>query len=286
MTIVIFGGDGQLGSDLRQALSAGDVVPVGHEDADIVDANAVAGAVAGARPQWVINSAAMTHVDRCEEEDVRAFEINALGARNVAVAARSHGARIVHISTDYVFDGSKGEPYVEEDLPRPISAYGLSKLAGEMFVRTLHPEHYIIRTSGLYGLHRCRGKGTNFVDTMLRLSRERDVLRVVSDEVLTPTFSHDLAQQIRVMIEENPPYGIYHATNLGQCSWHEFAAEIFRLAGSGARLEETTAAEWKAPARRPACSVLKNAALEGAGIQSMPDWKDALRRYLEARPAA
>ncbi|MEE9269519.1 MAG: dTDP-4-dehydrorhamnose reductase [Candidatus Krumholzibacteria bacterium] len=286
MTILIFGAEGQLGSDLQATLSLHTVVPVYEKDVDIVDRDAVSKTVANAQPEWVINAAAMTHVDHCEVEDVKAFEVNALGARHVAAAARSSGSRLVQISTDYVFDGSKKEPYVEDDLPRPINAYGLSKLAGELFVQTLHADHYVIRTSGLYSVHPCVGKGTNFVDTMLRLSRDTDVIRVVDDEVMAPTLSGDLALQIRALIEAKPPYGTYHATNAGQCSWYEFAKEIFKTTGSLVRLEKTTAAEWNAPARRPAYSVLANGALERAGIHSMSHWKDALHRYLDAKSPA
>lgn len=286
MTIMIFGADGQLGRDLQDALSAHTILPVRHPDVDIVDREAVENTVRSAAPQWIINSAAMTHVDRCETDDVTAFEINALGARHVATASQSCKSRLIQVSTDYVFDGSKKKPYVEQDLPRPINAYGLSKLAGELFVQSLHHDHYIVRTSGLYGVHRCRGKDTNFVDTMLRLADERDVLRVVDDEVLTPTYSADLARRIGLLIESEPPFGLYHATNDGECSWYEFAAEIFRLTGSDVTLERSTAAEWGAPARRPAYSVLENASFSDAGMEPMPHWKDALRRYLGTKKTA
>jgi dTDP-4-dehydrorhamnose reductase len=280
MTIAIFGADGQLGQDLQLALSSHEITAVLERDVDIAEEAQVKAAVSKARPDWVINSAAMTHVDLCESEDVKAFRVNALGARNVAVACHESGARLVHISTDYVFDGEKATPYVEADAARPLNAYGISKLSGELYVRARHAQHYIVRTSGLYGLHPCVGKGRNFVETMLELAKKNEVLRVVSDEVLTPTFTEDLAEQVRRLIEATPEPGVYHATNDGECSWHDFAAEIFRVAGTNVKLEKTTTAEWNAPATRPAYSVLANAALQQHGIDSMPHWKDALKRYL------
>jgi dTDP-4-dehydrorhamnose reductase len=284
MTIAIFGAEGQLGGDLQQTLSSYNPTPIPHSDVDIVDASRVEQSVADARAEWVINAAAMTHVDRCESEDTRAFEVNAIGARNAARACAKIGARLIHISTDYVFDGTKRKPYLEDDPPRPLNAYGISKLAGELYVRNNVDQHYIVRTSGIYGRHPCRGKGgANFVDKMLELAEKKDELSVVADEVLTPTFAEDLSEQIRRLIEAAPAFGIYHATNDGECSWYEFAAEIFRIKSSGVTLKKTTSAEWKAPATRPAYSVLENAALERAGIDAMPHWKDALERYLKTR---
>src|SRR5262249_43996281 len=157
-----------------------------------------------------------------------AFEANAGGAGNVARAAEIAGARVVHISTDYVFDGEKRSPYLETDFPRPLNIYGSSKLAGEWAVRSAGVHHVILRASGLYGLNACRGKGTNFVETMIKRAQSGAATRVVSDEVLTPTFSVDLAHQIRVIVENGTPAGVLHATNRGQCSWFEFAREIFR----------------------------------------------------------
>jgi dTDP-4-dehydrorhamnose reductase len=161
----------------------------------------------------------------------------------------------------------------------------MSKLMGEWYVESACADHYVVRTSGLYGLAPCVGKGgANFVETMLRLSGERDTLTVVDDEVLTPTFARDLAEQLCVIIDRHPPPGVYHATNAGHCSWYEFASEIFRVAGVSISLGPISSAQWKAPARRPANSVLENAALAAAGCDAMPDWRDALARYLSMRP--
>lgn len=284
MKIAIFGISGQLGSDVAAALSDHEVVGVEHARADVRNASAVLDALESARPEWVINCAAMTHVDRCETEALPAFEINAVGAAHVARASHAVGARLIHISTDYVFDGAHPGAYREDDAPHPINVYGMSKLAGEWGARAECPGTRVVRSSGLYGHHRCRGKGTNFVETMLARAA-KGPLRVVSDERLTPTFTRDLAARIRAMIDRAAPPGVYHATNAGGASWFEFAREIVRIAGLEVAVEPTRAADWKAAARRPANSVLEDRAFAGLGFEPMPGWRDALKRYLEGRPA-
>ena len=287
MKIAIFGVDGQLGRAIAAALTADhEVVPVPRPRADIRDGNAVAEAVRYHEPEWVINSAAMTHVDRCETEPLAAFEVNAVGAYHVARAAAETGARVLHVSTDYVFDGKKASPYVEDDLARPINAYGASKLAGEWFVQSASDANVIVRSSGLYGLYKCSGKGTSFAETVLARARQGQPLRVVSDERLTPTFTEDLAAQMKLMIEQGVAAGVYHATNAGACSWYEFAVELLRLAGVNGSVTPIPASEWKSPTRRPANSVLENRALAALGLDRMPEWRDALARYLAARPTA
>ena len=283
MKVAIFGISGQLGSDVAAALASHQIIPLEHARADIRDAGAVMAALREAAPQWVVNCAAMTHVERCEQEPLAAFAANALGARTVARAATTVDARLLHISTDYVFDGSRQSPYREDDLPRPINVYGASKLAGEWAVLA-QGRHCVVRSSGLYGFHACRGKGTNFVETMLKRAMAGGA-KVVNDEVLTPTFSVDLAAQVRTMIERDVPAGIYHATNAGACSWFDFASEVFRLAGAPVMPEPIAAAEWKSPVRRPHYSVLENRALADLGVDVMPDWRDALARYMKDRPA-
>lgn len=285
MKIAIFGVEGQLGRDLQAKLSEFNVIEMLYKSVDITDGDRVRSAVDGVTPDWIINAAAMTHVDRCETERDLAFAVNADGARHVARAAAAAGAKLVHISTDYVFDGEKASPYIETDTPRPINVYGESKLGGEKYVESECPHHYTVRTSGLYGRYECWGKGTNFVQTMLKLARDHTRLKVVNDEVLTPTYTEDLAVHIRSIIENEPPPGIYHATNEGRCSWFDFATEIFRLRNIPIEIEPIPAAEWGAPARRPAWSVLENGALEAAGLNGFTGWKDALERYLAAGPA-
>jgi dTDP-4-dehydrorhamnose reductase len=272
--------EGQLGRDLQTALSDLDIVEMLYADVDITDAGAVRRAVSASRPDWVVNCAALTNVDRCETERDAAFAVNATGAGNVAAAAAEAGAKLVHVSTDYVFDGGKTSPYRESDPTGPLNVYGASKLAGESFVADACAAHYIVRTSGLYGRHECWGKGTNFVRTMLRLARDHTRLKIVRDEVLTPTFTEDLSAHIRSIVDTRPDSGIYHATNDGACSWFDFATEIFRLTAQPIELEGITSAEWGAPAKRPAYSVLENGALREAGLDRFPHWKDALARYL------
>jgi dTDP-4-dehydrorhamnose reductase len=283
MKILILGIEGQLGRDIERTLKDHDLSGPLYDELDITDEDRVEAAVSGAAPDWVINSAAMTNVDKCETEQELARAVNAAGAHNAARAAAAAGASLIHISTDYVFDGAKNGPYVETDDPRPLNVYGETKLAGEQFVARACPDHYIVRTSGLYGTHECWGKGTNFVETMLRLSRDHTRLQIVRDEVLTPTFTEDLAGHILRMIENRPPWGIYHATNDGRCSWFDFATEIFRLESVPIELEGITSAVWGAPARRPANSVLENAALKSADLDEFPGWRDALERYLSER---
>lgn len=283
MKVAIFGISGQLGSDVAAALSSHDVIPVEHARADIRDESAVMTAVRDTRPDWVVNCAAMTHVEGCEKDSLAAFAANAGGARNIAVAASAAKARLLHVSTDYVFDGEKRSPYLENDFPRPLNIYGASKLAGEWAVRAEGDAHIVLRTSGVYGLNACRGKGTNFVETMMKRAQSGAPTKVVSDEVLTPTFSVDLAAQIRVIIEKGTPGGVFHATNAGSCSWFEFAREIFRHAGAAVAPEAITAKEWNSPVRRPSYSVLENHALAALGIDRMPEWRDALSRYMSER---
>ncbi|MBI4719876.1 MAG: dTDP-4-dehydrorhamnose reductase [Chitinivibrionia bacterium] len=286
MTIAIIGADGQLGTDIALAFEREHPAALTEKDIDVADARRVESVLADLRPGVVINTAAFTDVDRCETEEERAFQVNALGAMHIAKSCSALGSVLIHISTDYVFGGMKSEPYLESDAPSPVNAYGRTKLAGELYIRSSCATHYIVRTSGLYGLHPCIGKGgRNFVDTMLKLARERDALRVVQDEVLSPTFTEDLARQIAVFINGTLPFGIYHATNEGECSWFEFAKEIFAQARLGVLVEPTTSAQWNAPARRPAYSALENAGLKARDLYTMPPWRDALRRYLVKRGA-
>lgn len=283
MKVAVIGADGQLGLDIVAALNDHDLLPLEYPKFDIRDQNQVTSLITNNRPDWVINAAAMTHVDNCETDDTEAFAVNALGARYAAQACGAIDARLLYISTDYVFEGRKLSPYIESDPPAPLNVYGLSKLAGEYASRSECSHHYILRTCGLYGLNPCWGKGTNFVDKMLELAETRDSLQVVGDEVLTPTFTEDLAAQIRTFLVTPPPPGIYHATNNGGCSWFQFAEAIFSLTGVDITLTETTAKAWNAPARRPAYSVLENKALKDNNLDTFPDWRDALRRYLEKR---
>jgi len=189
---------------------------------------------------------------------------------------------LVHISTNYVFDGQKREPYTEDDPPNPLSVYGASKLTGEYFARNICPKHFVIRTSGLYGVAGSRAKGGNFVETMIRLAKERKPIRVVTDQVLTPTYTRDLAEKIKELLQTEA-YGLYHITNSGQCSWYEFAAKIFELLGGKPDFGPTTSAEFGAKAKRPAYSVLAHERLKQLGLDDLRLWPEALEAYLEEK---
>jgi dTDP-4-dehydrorhamnose reductase len=284
--LAVIGANGQLGSDLcAELIDSGHGVSRLHHSSsfDVRDAALLSRLAEPPVPDVVINTAAMHHVELCENDPGGSFAVNAVGARNVAEVCAAVGARLVHISTDYVFGGGRRTPYVECDLPKPVNVYGASKLAGEHLVLALNAATVVIRSSGLYGRSPCRAKGESFVDLMLRLGRERDEVRVVTDETLTPTCTVDLARQVVALLESEAPGGVYHATAQGACTWYEFAAEIFRLSGATARLAEAAPGEFPSKVPRPSYSVLENSRLAGLGLDRMPPWIDGLRRFLDAR---
>jgi dTDP-4-dehydrorhamnose reductase len=285
MKVAVIGANGQLGSDLVSAFSGnGDAVyGLTHSAIEISDLHSVSYALEGIQPQVIVNTAAMHHVENCESEPEKAFAVNALGPRNLAVVARDMGAVLMHVSTDYVFDGSKGSPYEEEDNPQPLNAYGITKLAGEHFVRATTAKHFVIRTSGLYGESPCRAKGgLNFIELMLKLAKERGEVRVVDSEVVTPTSTAELAQQM-VQLSHSDCYGLYHATAEGSCSWYEFAREIFAITDTPVRLKVAAPGEFPAKVARPKYSVLENRALKSCGLNAFKPWQDALHKYLGNR---
>jgi len=283
--VAIIGSNGQLGSDLVSVFeTAGwDVLPFTHADFDIRDARAVGDAIRRIRGGVIVNTAALHDVDRCERDPLEAFEVNAIGARTLARAVRSAGGYFIHVSTDYVFSGEKSSPYVEDDLPGPLNVYGNTKLAGEYFILAEGVSCAVVRTSGLFGHHICRAKGYNFVELMLRLARERGKVRVVDTETLTPTFTKDLARQIVRLADGRIDVGICHATAGGQCSWYEFAAAIFEIAGVDVKLEIAGPDEFPAKVRRPRFSVLENRRLKDLGLDIMRNWRVALEDYLSER---
>lgn len=295
MRVLVTGANGQLGRDLVARLGKHDVlatmrrsaVPEDHLDfptlaMDVTDEHETRSAIRSFHPDVVINCAAFHRVDDIERDAAQALAVNALAVHRLALICREIDAALVHVSTDYVFDGAKGAPYVETDAPNPLSAYGASKLAGELLVRNTWRRHFIVRTCGLYGLAGASGKGGNFVNTMLRLANEGKPIRVVNDQICTPTFTQDLAEHIVALIETDA-YGMYHITNDGACSWYEFACEIFRLAGLSPDVTPITSQEYGAPARRPPYSVLDNAALRALGLDHMRHWREALAAYIALR---
>jgi dTDP-4-dehydrorhamnose reductase len=285
MKVAIIGANGQLGGDLVLAFSQkGDTVSsMTHTDIEVTDLNSVSSALRKVQPDVIVNTAAMHHVENCEREPEKALVVNAVGPRNLAVVARDLSAVLMHVSTDYVFDGSKGSPYVEEDTPLPLSAYGISKLAGEHFIRCLADKYFVIRTSGLYGKSPCRAKaGLNFVELMLKLAKERSEVRVVDCEMITPTSTVELANQM-VVLSRSDCYGLYHATGEGSCSWYQFAYEIFAVTGTPANLTVAAPNEFPAKVARPKYSVLENRALKNRGLNIFKTWQEALHNYLGRR---
>lgn len=281
MRIAVIGAFGQLGSDLVPLLGER-AVCLGHAEIEITQEASVGASLDRLQPSHVINCAAYNLVDRAEDEPDMAFQVNALGPRNLARWCAVHNAMLMHISTDYVFGlECAGRPSLETDRVVPVSAYGTSKLAGEYFVQSHCPRHAIVRTCGLYGHRAARGKG-NFVETMLRLGRERPELRVVADQRCTPTSTADLAQALVSLIDAGAT-GLFHATNAGDCSWFEFASEIFRRTHLPAKAIPIPAADYKLKARRPDYSVLDTTKLAQAIGGPMPTWQDALARYLDSR---
>jgi len=283
-SVVVIGATGQLGSDCVEAFAGERVTGLGHDAIELGDPDGVRRTLEKLAPEIVVNTAAFHNVPRCETEPEQAFAVNAIAPRHLARACSELGARLVHVSTDYVFDGAKQAPYLETDAPAPLNVYAVSKLAGEYGVLANGDEHQVVRSSGLYGIRPCRAKGGNFIDTMFKLSKEKPEVKVVDDEILTPTFTADLAAQIRVLALEGPG-GLYHATSAGQCSWYEFARLIFDLGKLETPLHPTTVKEFAAPVKRPFYSVLENGALARAGLDRMRDWRSALTDYMSRRLA-
>jgi dTDP-4-dehydrorhamnose reductase len=279
MRLTVFGASGMLGRDVaRSAEAAGhELAELGSDDVDVADAGAVEAAVRNSAPDTVINCAAYTDVDGAESEEEAATLVNGQGAGNVAAAAAAVGAAVLYPSTDYVFDGQKGEPYVESDPVAPLSAYGRSKLAGEQATAKANPRHHIVRTQWLFGLG-----GRNFVETMLRVGAERHDLTVVDDQVGCPTYTGDLAA-VLVGLAGREEWGVHHVAAGGECSWNEFAHEIFRQAGVSCRVLAGSTEELARPAPRPAHAVLRS---ERPGAPVLPRWQSGLDRYLVERSAA
>jgi dTDP-4-dehydrorhamnose reductase len=285
MKIAIIGVQGQLGCDVREAFErAGDnVFPLSHADIEITDIDSVSKCLKAIRPDLVVNTAAFTNVPLCETRKDEAFLINAEAAKNVACIASDIRARLFHISTDYVFDGNGERPYIESDKTGPINVYGATKLAGENFIKAVAERYCIFRVSGIYGKHPCRGKsGENFVQMMLRYAREKSEVRVVDDEVLTPTATAEIARQIIAMKDEDAS-GIFHATAEGHCSWYEFAREIFRMMNIKTQLSKADPNEFSSVVKRPKYSVLENKRLKDVRVNKFRHWQDGLKEYLKER---
>lgn len=283
MRTALIGANGQLGTDLARSLR-GEIASFQRPLLDVTDLASVERALAAVRPEVVVNAAALTHVDQCEKSPADAFAVNSLGARNVAIAAARVGARLAYVSTDYVYgaSGAVREAYCEDDSPGPVNVYGVSKLAGEHFSLAECPRSLVIRTSGLYGHAGARGKGGNFVETMLRLGAQHGAVRVVSDQRLSPTSTADAARVIAELIGRGAT-GLFHVAASDHCTWFEFARAIFELAGVDVSAEPIPTSEYPLPARRPAMSALRSVRLQRVGVQPCRPWREQLADYLVGR---
>jgi dTDP-4-dehydrorhamnose reductase len=285
-TRLVIGAKGQLGTDLVRLLTERGEPPVAVDidELDLCDHTAVRARLLTLRPAVVLNLAAYHQVDLCETHQKEAFATNAVAVHNLAVACSDVGATLAHFSTDFVFDGDfdRRAPFTEEDLPSPQSVYATSKLAGEHLVRQVGGAHLVIRSCGLYGVAAAEGRSNNFIETMLRLAGSGKPIRVVDDQRVTPTATIDLAGKVLELLEAGQS-GLFHVTNGGSCTWHEFAAHAFKLAGLSPDLGPTTAAEFGAAAKRPAYSVLSNDRLRRVGLRPPRHWKEALADYMKAR---
>ncbi len=276
MKILVTGAAGQLGLELAEILPerGHEVAALARKELDIADAGSVERAVEEHSPDLLVNAAAYTNVDGCETDLETAYAVNAEGPRNLAQSCERWGIELLHVGTNYVFDGRGGRPYEPFDPPNPISAYGRTKLAGEEHVMRLTNRWYLVRSAGVYG------RGHNFVRTMLRVAKERDTLKVKEDEFISPTYARDLAEGIAEIIETGC-YGLYHVTNSGSCSWYEFAREIFDLAGVGVEVVPVPGSEYPLPAARPA-----NGVLSPLGGPKLRHWREALAEYLKREDAS
>lgn len=279
MRVAIIGGTGQLGTDLTKVLQeAGSyqVIPLSHDDVECTELSSVKVALIKLHPDIVVNCAAYVRVDECEDRPEQAFGVNALGALNVAKVSAEFNALCVYVSTDYVFDGKKEGSYTEEDTPHPINVYGTSKLAGEHLVSQACPKWLIVRMASLFGKMGARGKGGNFVETMLTKARNGEPIRVANDIRMSPTYSYDASQVLEGLFRQEST-GIFHVTNKGSCTWYEFARKALELAGIDAEVEPVLPSEYPAKAYRPENSSLRSTKLPESTLRS---WEEALRAYL------
>lgn len=283
--VVVIGSSGQLGHDLVEELRAADgceVITLDHSQIECSDAASARAALLPLKARAVINCAAFVRVDDCETQASEAFSVNAVGAFNVARSAAESGAKCVYISTDYVFDGAKDGPYVETDATAPVNVYGASKLAGEHLVRQAATDGLIVRVASLFGKSGARGKGGNFIETIVAKARRGEALKVIDDIRISPTYARDAARVIVQLLAVNAT-GIVHAANSGVCSWYEFAKTALELCQLTASIEAVPSAQFPTPARRAQNSALASARLRSEFKIAMPDWRDALRAYLREK---
>ena len=278
--IVICGANGQLGSELVTHFQEKyEVTGLTHQDLEITQFDQSLELLKNIKPDVILNTAAYHSVPKCEENPAMAFEVNAIGALNLAKISEELDAILIHYSTDYVFDGKKRKPYLESDNTNPLNIYALSKQDGEILIKNNWAKHYIIRISGIYGSVLCRAKGGNFITTMQKAARDRDVVRVVHDEVLSPTPVSEIAGNTEKLIDSGP-FGLYHMTCESDCSWYDFARVIFDELNFSTPLESCTVEDFPSPVKRPTYSVLDNMNLKKNDINIMRHWKEALISFL------
>ena len=276
--VAIIGSTGQLGSDISETFG-NLALPLSHDEIEVKDVNSCRRVLKSIDADTVINCAAYVKVDDSEDHPDEAFMVNAIGARNVALICNERQMKNVYISTDFVFDDNKKEPYQEDDPPNPINIYGLSKYAGEILTRNYCTKFYIIRSASLYGIKGARGKGGNFVDWMVEKATNNEPIKVVDDVVMSPTYAKDAAEMIKNILEKELPYGIYHVTNHGYCSWFDFAKKILEFLDIDAKLFPINSDELNRKAKRPKFSALESSKLNGFGLR-LRNWEDALKDYL------
>ena len=278
MKITVIGSTGQFGTDLMKILGKEhEVTGLDHQDIEIADYNSCQILKQG-QPDVIINTAAFHKTDQCEKEPMKTFSVNALGARNIASISKKIDSSVVFISTDYVFDGSKNEPYTEDDMPFPLNTYGISKLAAEYFIRQ-NPKYYVLRIASVFGVAGASGKGGNFVETMITKANNNEKISVVNDMWMSPTYTKDAARILNGILEYKLPFGIYHGTNHGFCSWYEFAREIFRILELNPILKPVKADPNYGLAKRPKFSALRSIKLSNYELESRT-WEEALYAYL------
>ena len=286
MKVLLLGCNGQLGSDLLHAAASGEhdlvIDSLGRDGLDVSQTASIGPALASRDFDVLVNCTSYHKTDEVESNAQQAVAINAHAVKQMAIACAARGARFVHVSTDYVFDGRATKPYVETDGIGPLNVYGATKAMGESLARTHCEDAIILRVASLFGVAGASGKGGNFVETMIRVGKEKGALRVIADQHMSPTSTADLAQMMLKAIAMRVPAGTYHAVNSGPASWFAFARRIIERAGVNAKVEPITAAEYPLPAQRPAYSVLSNAKL-AQEIGPIPHWQDALDRYLQAK---
>ncbi|WP_297555936.1 dTDP-4-dehydrorhamnose reductase [Thermococcus sp.] len=284
MRVAVIGANGQLGTDIVEILkedSSFEVIPLTHKDLDVTIPETLK-VLKELKPDVIINTAAYVRVDDAELYPMKAFAVNAIGALNVARISREIGAINVYISTDYVFDGEKEEPYTEDDVPNPINVYGTSKYAGEIFTRNYSDKYYIIRVASLYGKAGAKGKGGNFVNWIIERARRDEELRIVDDQFMSPTYTMNVAKTLKEFLKLKPEFGVYHMVNKGYCSWYEFAKAVFEILGWDVELKPIKPSELNRLARRPKFSALENRELHKIGLK-MPGWREGLKEYLNEK---